>query len=99
MEESMHVTFDESNPSSTEKVVNDDAELQQEESLKDKQDDTSRENQKEQQEETNLKQDKGNSQTLPKEWRYVSSHPKDLILGDPTRGVTRGGKTNKRIES
>ena len=27
-------------------------------------------------------------QTLPKEWRYVSSHPKDLILGDPSKGVT-----------
>ena len=37
VEESMHVTFDESNPSFMEKVVvDDDAGLQQEESLKDK---------------------------------------------------------------
>ena len=33
-------------------------------------------------------QQEGISQTLPKEWRYVSSHPKDLTLGDPSRGVT-----------
>ena len=35
-----------------------------------------------------MEQQEGTSQTLPKEWRYVSSHPKDLILGDPSRGVT-----------
>ena len=26
-------------------------------------------------------------QELPKEWRYAHSHPKDLILGDPSQGV------------
>ena len=89
VEKFMHVTFDDSNLSSTEKVVaHDDAKLQQQESLKDKQYDTSRENQEEQQEETNLKQDRDNSQILPKEWRYVSSHPKDFILGDHSRGAT-----------
>ena len=35
-----------------------------------------------------LKQQDGISQTLPKEWRYVSSHSKDVILGDPSRDVT-----------
>ena len=35
-----------------------------------------------------MEQHKGTSQTLPKEWRYVSSHPKDVTLGDPSRGVT-----------
>ena len=45
-------------------------------------------NQEEQHEETNVEPDEGTSQTFPKEWRYVSSHPKDLILGDPSRGVT-----------
>ena len=90
VEESMHVTFNESNLSSIETVVVDgaaDEELQQE-FLKDKKDDTSRENKKKQQEKTNSKQDEGTSQTLPKEWRYISSHPKDLILGDLSRGVT-----------
>ena len=29
---------------------------------------------------------------LPREWRYSSSHPKDLIIGDPSQGVvTRRG--------
>ena len=35
-----------------------------------------------------LEQQEGISQTLPKELRYVSSHPIDVILGDPSRGVT-----------
>ena len=85
VEESMHVTFDESNPSSAEEGINyDDAdgELQEE---------SSKENQGDRQEEqTNmeLEQQDGISQSLPKEWRYVSFHPKDVILGDLSRGVT-----------
>ena len=35
-----------------------------------------------------MEQNEGNFQTLPKEWRYVSSYPKELILGDPSRSVT-----------
>ena len=35
-----------------------------------------------------MKQDRDNSQILPKEWSYVFSHPKDFILGDPSQGVT-----------
>ncbi|KAH9651466.1 Integrase catalytic domain-containing protein [Citrus sinensis] len=93
VEESMHVTFDESNPSSTEKgVANDDADGEvQEESSKENQENAPQENQEDRQEEqTNmeLEQQDGISQTLPKEWRYVSSHPKDVILGDISRGVT-----------
>ncbi|KAH9697749.1 Integrase catalytic domain-containing protein [Citrus sinensis] len=90
VEESMHVTFDESNPSSTEKVVvdNDVDEDLQKESSKDNQKDASHGNQDEQHEEMNVEQNEGTSQSLPKEWRYVSSHPKDVILGDPSRGVT-----------
>ncbi|KAH9716703.1 hypothetical protein KPL71_021554 [Citrus sinensis] len=91
MEESMHVTFDESNPSSEKKgVVNDDADGElQEESSKENQENAPQENQEDRQEEqTNMEQQEGISQTLPKEWRYVSSHPKDLILGDPSRGIT-----------
>ena len=89
VEESMHVTFDQSNPSSVEKVIVDnhaDEELQ-EKSSKDSQKDTPQGNQEEQHEETNVEPNKDTSQALPKEWRYVSSHPKDLILGDPSRGV------------
>ncbi|KAH9716551.1 hypothetical protein KPL71_021497 [Citrus sinensis] len=90
VEESMHVTFDESNPSSTEKVVVDDnaEEEQQEETSNDNQEDAPHGIQEEHHEETNAEQNEGTSQTLPKEWRHVSSHPKDVILGDPSRGVT-----------
>ncbi|KAH9715535.1 Integrase catalytic domain-containing protein [Citrus sinensis] len=89
VEEYMHVTFDESNPSSTEKVVvdNDVDEDLQKESSNDNQKDASHGNQDEH-EEMNVEQNEGASQSLPKEWRYVSSHPKDVILGDPSRGVT-----------
>ncbi|KAH9658467.1 CCHC-type domain-containing protein [Citrus sinensis] len=90
VEESMHVTFDESNPSSTEKIVVDDnaEEEQQEEASIDNKKDAPHGIQEEHHEETNAEQNEGTSQTLPKEWRYVSSHPKDVILGDPSRGVT-----------
>ncbi|KAH9671200.1 hypothetical protein KPL70_017266 [Citrus sinensis] len=90
VEESMHVTFDEFNHSSTEKVVVDDnaEEEQQEETLNDNQEDAPRGIQEEHHEETNAEQNEGTSQALPKEWRYISSHPKDVILGDPSRGVT-----------
>ncbi|KAH9751239.1 hypothetical protein KPL71_014213 [Citrus sinensis] len=72
VEESMHVTFDESNPSSAEKrVVNDDADGElQEESSKENQENAPQENQEDRQEEqTNMEQQEGISQTLPKEWR------------------------------
>ncbi|KAH9669581.1 Integrase catalytic domain-containing protein [Citrus sinensis] len=91
VEESMHVIFDESNPSSAEKGINyDDAngELQEEPSNDNQENALQRNQEDEQEEQTNMEQYEGTSQTLPKEWRYVSSHPKDVILGDPSRGVT-----------
>ncbi|KAH9802179.1 hypothetical protein KPL71_001272 [Citrus sinensis] len=71
-------------------IGNVDGELQ-EESSKENQENAPQENQEDRQEEqTNmeLEQQEGISQTLPNEWRYVSSHPKDIILGDPSRDVT-----------
>ncbi|KAH9801517.1 Integrase catalytic domain-containing protein [Citrus sinensis] len=97
VEESMHVTFDESYPSSTEKVIVDDnaEEEQQEEASNDNQKDAPHGIQEEHHEETNVEQNEGTFQTLPKEWRYVSSHRKDVILGDPSRGVaTRSSLRN-----
>ena len=91
VEESMHVTFDESNPSFAENwIIYDDADGElQEESSKDKQENAPQRNQEDgQEEQTNMEQHEGTSQALPKEWRYISSHPKDVILGDPSRGVT-----------
>ncbi|KAH9781517.1 hypothetical protein KPL71_008504 [Citrus sinensis] len=69
-------------------IGNVDGELQEELSTEN-QENAPQENQDDKQEEqTNMEQHEGTSQTLPKEWRYVSSHPKDVILGDPSRGVT-----------
>ncbi|KAH9699241.1 hypothetical protein KPL71_024267 [Citrus sinensis] len=68
VEESMHVTFDESNPSSAEKVDSDADKELQEESSKDNKKDAPHGNQEEQHEETNAEQNEGTSQSLPKEW-------------------------------
>ena len=43
-------------------------------------DDTSQQSRDEQQ--------NNQSQKLPKEWRYAKDHPKELIIGDTTKGVT-----------
>ena len=32
------------------------------------------------------------SQPLPKDWRYTTNHPKELILGDVSKGVTTRSK-------
>ncbi|KAH9705964.1 hypothetical protein KPL70_012065 [Citrus sinensis] len=76
VEESMHVIFDESNPSSTERVVVDDnaKEEQQEEASNDNQEVAPHGIQEEHHEETNAEQNEGTSQTLPKEWRNTCEH-------------------------
>ena len=69
VEESMHVTFDESNTSSSKKAVidNDADEELQKESSKDNHKDAPHGNQDEQHEETNTEQNEGTSQSLPEE--------------------------------
>lgn len=72
-------------------IVDDDADeaLCKNDSSKDKQDNSQGENQEEQQEEqTKQEKNEGNSQTLPMDQRYVSSYLKDLILRDPSRGLS-----------
>ena len=32
------------------------------------------------------------TQPLPKDWRFASNHPKDLIIGDVSKGVTTRSK-------
>ena len=40
-------------------------------------------------------QGEGTSQELPKEWRYATSHPQELIIGDPSHGTrTRASLRN-----
>lgn len=82
VEDSMHVTFDESYPPSIKKyLVDDDIAMEKgDEELQNgdyKQDDLLCENQEEQQEEqAKLDQNEGHFKTLPNKWRYVSSYPK-----------------------
>jgi len=35
------------------------------------------------------------SQPLPKDWRYASNHPKDLSMGDVSKGVTTRSKLHE----
>ena len=34
------------------------------------------------------------TQPLPKDWRYATNHPKDLIIGDVSKGITTRSKLN-----
>ena len=81
IEESMHVIFDETNssPSKKEECIDNDAGIIQ----KEMEDMSIQERPIEEGEETVSK----DHTDLPKEWRYVTSHPKDLIIGDPSHGV------------
>ena len=40
-------------------------------------------------------EEEGNNDDFPREWKFVHNHPKDLILGDPTKGIeTRSSLKN-----
>lgn len=70
----MHVIFDDSNPSSMKKVLIDDDVDVEKENEELYYEASFAENQEEQQgEQPNLDQNSNNSQTLPKEWKCVSS--------------------------
>ena len=78
VEESIHVVFDESNPSPSRKeecIDNDAGTI----SKKMKEIELNEDNEEKDNEKVN--------EDLPKEWRYVHHHPKDLIIGDPSHGV------------
>ena len=85
IEESMHVSFDESNPSEEDTIVlnNDDEilDIPQEDGSK-----TNNENQLEQQEEQIPEE--SNVNDLPKEWITHRDHPIDKIIRDISQGVS-----------
>lgn len=66
--------------------------MQLDESLKERQDDPSHANdenrEKQEGEQAKSNQNDGYPQAFPKELRYAPSHPKDLILGDPSHSIT-----------
>ena len=39
-----------------------------------------------------------NHNDLPKEWKYVGSHPKELILGDPSQGIKTRSTYREEID-
>ena len=78
IEESMHVKFDESNPSKEEIVVCDDDD---DDFVEIPKEDTSNKNQEE------PIQQESNENDLPKEWRTHRDHPIDKVIGDISQGV------------
>lgn len=77
IEESMHVKFDESNPSKEEIVVCDD----DDDFVEIAKEDTSNKNQEE------PIQQESNENYLPKEWRTHKDYPIDKVIGDISQGV------------
>ena len=53
-----------------------------------RQDNSQGKNQEQQEEQAKQDKNEVNSQTFPKQWRHVSFHLEDLILGNPSQGVT-----------
>lgn len=98
VEESMHVVFDESNAFSTKEIIYDEVEGLKKNLKEMEIKDTSKNNQQQNEDVEEIveeTQGEGNSKTLPKDWKFVQSHPKDLILGDPSQGVkTRSSLRN-----
>ena len=39
------------------------------------------------------------TQPLPKDWRYATSHPKDLIINDISKGVTIRSKLHDIVDT
>ncbi|KAL2541110.1 Uncharacterized protein Adt_02088 [Abeliophyllum distichum] len=89
----MYVVFDEANSFEQEKIVDDeDLEIPFEQLSVQNQDKENLNNVGNQHEEETIVQqikeephEDPNISSLPKEWRFVPSHPKDLIIGDPSK--------------
>ena len=81
VEESIHVVFDEANPlpSRKEECIDNDAGIL-EEGLKDM--DLNDKSNAEERDQVSKEHSK-----LSKEWRYALSHPRYLIIGDPSQGI------------
>ena len=82
IEESIHVVFDESNPSNEEKVsYNDDAGILQNIHKEDEEKQSQRNEEEKEIEPSQL-------HDLPKEWRVHRHHPIDKVIGDISKGVS-----------
>ena len=87
VEESIHVVFDESIDKSSKKddVLEENVNTQRMEHLNLK--DSSPQNLEEDQQKKNEEENRAppKHDDLPKEWRYAHGHPKELIIGDPSK--------------
>ena len=85
VEESIHVVFDESLPNKSKKLKDDEEEVNKnfEKDNQDKQTSINNEEENDKDEDTIEPIDP----SLPRDWRYANSHPKDQIIGDPSQGV------------
>jgi len=81
VEESIHVIFDETNPSPSKKeeCINNDADT-----LRKEMEDMSIQERPTQEREETISKDHAD---LPRELRYITSHPKELIIDNPSQGI------------
>jgi hypothetical protein len=94
VDESMHVVFDEANPFYIKNICDDEPNSLDNEASKTKTSESS-EKDKEHVDEPNEEEKVSlptNNEELPKSWRVVHDHPKDLILGEIDRGVSKRSK-------
>ena len=89
VEESIHITFNEDVPLKieTKEIEENETTTLIEKNLEEL---SLQEKEKEKEIETN-------EISLPKEWKYVGSHPKELILGDPSQGIRTRSKYREEI--
>ena len=90
VEESIHVAFDETNPTTSKSVDDDDVGLGDELQKLDigESSNTSSQIPKEDPPKEEVNESQGINSNLPREWKLNSAHPIDQILGDPSRGAT-----------
>ena len=89
VEESIHVVFDESNEKSSRKEdsIDDETGTKKLEQLTINEDEPKGDDDQENQDQTQ-EINATSPKPLPKEWRYAHGHPKELIIGDPSKGVS-----------
>ena len=90
VEESIHVAFDETNIFAQKQIDSDNIDLEpnvEDSSIYKEENQPCNLNKEIEQPIIPPQEEGGNNDDLPREWKFVHNHPKDLILGDPTKGI------------
>ena len=91
VEESIHIVFDESLATGSEKIDDEEDTNIIEKDLEKLNIEVSSDHEQEAKDNESHKDDDINNDhndiDLPRDWRYAHSHPKDLIIGDPSQGI------------